>query len=139
MIFGAAGPIFQAKSVLNRDHDSASRCQMAGNASEHFHIRLCCPDIALGIFKHTDQGNVIIFLSKTTLHILKISYHNFHIIAFAISICIDGAAHFRQIDTGDTFGFSRENSCDRSTAGPDFQNFLFFCDRKPLQNILANM
>ena len=94
MVLCTSGPVFQSQSVLDGQNNLSIRFQMSGYDLKKIHIWVLTPDIRFPILKHTDQGNVIIFLSKATLHILKITYHNFHIIAFAISICIDGAAHF---------------------------------------------
>ena len=92
MIFRTSCPVLQPQTIFDCKNDLTIRFQMSGYDLKEIHIRSLTLYISFSIFKNPDQGNVIIFLSKATLHILKIPHKDLQIVTVSVSPCIDLAS-----------------------------------------------
>ena len=119
MIFTATSPVFQSKFILNSDNHAAVKLSVTVTDPHEIFIRCLTTDIRLSVLKHTDQQDIIVIITKMWLDILKISNHDRDVITVAISVCIDHASFFRQINTGHTSCPFRKCARDRTTACTD--------------------
>ena len=116
MIFTATGPVFQSKFILNGNDHAAVKLSVTVTDPHEILIRCLTTNIRLSVLKHTDQQDIIVIIAKMRLDILEISHHDRDVIAITISVCIDHASLFRQINTGHTTRSFRKCARDRATA-----------------------
>ena len=135
MVFLAAGKIFQAILIFNRNNDSTAFTQMRKQNLQKIFIRCIAANIALTILKYTNQTNIIIILGQIRLNVLKIAHMNRYILTFTMSISVDQTSLFRQIHTGHTAGFTSQCSGNGTTTAAHLQHFGILLHGNPFHNV----
>ena len=96
-------------------------------------------NIALGIFKYSNQTDIVIVRIQILLNIFKVPNMNGNIIAIPMSISINQAPLLGQFYAGHFSCLSCQCSCNRSAAATHLQYLCCFVHGHPINNILAQI